>query len=278
MSEVPSEEQKHFTTIEMQKCSLCKEWVPRIDIRQHTIDHFDIETTQHHICDSCGKSFKSGQELSNHARTHGEKQFHCTYKNDDDEDCGRSYFSKQALEKHIDALHTKTGHKVCDICAKTFKTGRTLQSHMKKDHGIENRFQCKNCFTYFLSEHRFRTHDSTKCKPFKCEMCGKICKSQAQLDIHVGSHGHREKIYGCDVCDTRFTLEQSKKEHMKKFHSNGGMAHLKRSPKKQKLEPRDFICHCGKGFSSEPELIKHRAEHFEQMGFPHSAFVGHQNF
>ena len=268
---IPKHEQP-FTTIEMIKCSLCKEWCPKIDIRQHTMEHFDSGSTKHHVCDICGKKFKSGQEMKNHAKVHGEKEFHCSY-------CDRSYYSKQSLEKHESARHTKKDHKVCTHCGESFTTGRTLQSHMKKAHGIENRFQCTNCFTFFLTEQRFRSHDSSKCKPYKCEICGKILGSQPALDQHVSGHGGREKIYSCELCETKFSLTQTLKEHMKRRHGNGAMPQRIHKSEYRKPTVKPFLCHCGKKFALEDELIKHRASHFEQMSFPpHPAFVGHQAY
>ena len=49
--------------IELLKCSICKELVPRSDVRKHTANHF---SKTEHICEHCGKCFAQNFNLVNH--------------------------------------------------------------------------------------------------------------------------------------------------------------------------------------------------------------------
>ena len=55
------------SVIELLKCSICKELVPRSEVRKHTANHF---SKTEHICEHCGKCFAQNFNLVNHMRIH----------------------------------------------------------------------------------------------------------------------------------------------------------------------------------------------------------------
>ena len=193
--------QENVATILMMKCSLCREWCPQSDIKQHTLDHFNVTTNiaSPVICDHCGKEFKSDSELKNHANVHGGKHYHCS-------SCTRSYFSKDALRKHEHARHTIKNYQSCSLCDAKFSNSRLLQSHIKQEHGIENRFQCNKCKTYFVTENRFKCHDQTKCVTQKVKPRKEPKKKfKTGWKWTVNENGR----YDCNICGRDFSQSYS---------------------------------------------------------------------
>jgi len=252
-----------MSTIEMMKCSICKNFVPRFDIRTHTEEHFE-NFTKHHICDFCGRNFRDGNLLRLHMKIHGEKTYHCEF-------CDKSFFSKQSLNVHESAKHTKKGFKFCDNCGQSFSTRRGLESHMKLKHKIENRFQCNLCRKYFLTEEGLKAHDiRDDCKNIKCDKCGKHFHSKKSLSRHMNGNNdcsgnsQEQKQFPCHLCGSSYTRLYQLKEHFKKKHDDNY----------EEEGHKPFVCHCGKAFSKETNLTKHQATHIQEFS-SHPGFHAH---
>lgn len=260
-----NQENSHQGLIEMQKCSICKDFVPRFDIRSHTKDHFE-NFKEHHMCEACGRNFRDSTALHSHMKIHGEKTFQCEF-------CDRSFFSKQSLNVHESAKHTKKDFKHCDICGESFSTKRVLETHMKNKHGVENRFQCAQCKKYFLTEDGLKLHElKDNCKSNTCTKCDRIFSCGSDMIRHqktcLNPKSEMEnKQFPCHLCGKGFTRLTTLKEHFRKRHEEGG----------QESEEKKFTCHCGKGFSHEKNLFKHRTTHYENIpSYP--PFLHHSTF
>merc|ERR1712029_600864 len=80
----------------------------------------------------------------------GEKPFVC-------DTCGNSYFSKQSLHNHIDAVHKQLRKWNCEFCGKTYTQCEGLRVHIQTvHHGI--RFSCYKCNKSFTQIQNLKKH------------------------------------------------------------------------------------------------------------------------
>ena len=236
-------------TIELLKCSICKEIIPLVEVRKHTADHF--ASTLEHICDTCGKSFKEGFALKNHMRFHtGEKPFQCAY-------CDRSFSIVESLRHHERIKHTKVGLQHCDTCGQQFASVRGLKSHMNLKHGIEDRYQCKWCGKYFQTTKGKEAHeDMGGCRNNKCEICGAYFDQARELKRHTNRYHGTKKQFACKYCEYSCTRETNLNAHIRKAHTNG-------EPYKKPTNPhQQYPCHiCSKNFSTPTAFLAHLETH-----------------
>ena len=85
------------------------------------------------ICEFCGNSFSSEQDLKRHIH-----RVHEGHKDDICESCGKFFSSAQDLKKHIHIIHE--GHKdyKCESCGKSFSQAATLKRHIHRIHKDHN--------------------------------------------------------------------------------------------------------------------------------------------
>merc|ERR1719186_2257061 len=135
---------EEHSQIEVIKCSFCKSFVPRSNIREHTTMHVK-PNKKTFKCETCDKSFVDNYKLKVHITIHtGEKAFQCP-------SCDQTFRLKPMLKRHEDVHHTKTNLSYCDKCARTFNTKRGLQNHLGSFHGDELGFKCDFCNSRFFS-------------------------------------------------------------------------------------------------------------------------------
>ena len=130
---------KHVKWVhEKTPCELCGELVGNLS--RHMIS---VHEDQRHTCDSCGKIFKSKDQLQKHiAWSHDKVQ--C-------EQCG-DLVGKGKMQRHISSKHTSIYDKKfkCDVCGKSFDRNAKLKDH-KNIHTGEKPYQCKFCNACFAS-------------------------------------------------------------------------------------------------------------------------------
>ncbi|XP_028165863.1 zinc finger and BTB domain-containing protein 41-like isoform X2 [Ostrinia furnacalis] len=97
----------------------------------------------------------------------------------------------------------------CDICNKKFNYQERLDAHKLEHDGKVAIIHCPECNKTFmtwsgLKRHNESEHTQVSLDKLKCNVCGKVCKSQQTLKTHGKTHGDR-KLFVCDICGKGFT-------------------------------------------------------------------------
>ncbi|KAL0851515.1 hypothetical protein ABMA28_007306 [Loxostege sticticalis] len=135
----------------------------------------------------------------------------------------------------------------CDICNKKFNYYERLEAHKLEHDGKVVQIHCLQCNKRFmtwngLKRHNDSEHTIVSLDKLKCNVCGKVCKTQHTLKTHEKTHGERQ-IFVCDVCGKGFTSKFILKTHIDTHMEN---------------RERNFTCEqCGKKFFTHTVLISH---------------------
>ncbi|XP_005179723.2 zinc finger protein 41 [Musca domestica] len=174
------------------------------------------EEPTHHVCEECGKVYRSLMKLVEHQYTHKpleEYPFHC-----DEPNCGKAFrtscgfqdhklrhagikkfhchlcdmkkTSKKELDIHIN-YHTKEKKYECPKCSMVFYSANDLRTHDKVVHLKIRRFTCSFCNHQFAKKYALRNHEMrhTGERPYTCKECGKGFIQLVSLRTHMKSHG-----------------------------------------------------------------------------------------
>lgn len=148
---------------------------------------------------TCGKNFKSLSSKNDHNCPQNEKQFMC-------ELCDKQFTVKTYLQRHLRNVHgtKKTAEDpnvrpiVCEICAESFKSLKTLKSH-KLSHS-EPKFQCNVCDKKFYKPYTYQNHLLTHEVPqYSCSECKKKFKTKKAVAVHSRTH-NKIKEFVCNSC------------------------------------------------------------------------------
>jgi len=69
-----------------------------------------------------------------------------------------------------------------------------------------------------LQSHERHVHSNRR--PYQCDYCGKLFKTNVELKCHVRIHTGA-KPYSCRHCSERFTWHYQLKSHLLKSHNEG---------------------------------------------------------
>lgn len=249
-----------------------RKFVIKSDIIDHIQYHIDPTTFQ---CDKCPKQFFGRRALASHGLMHlnsEDKLFECYY-------CRKRYTHKHILKRHYDSAHPidntkytcdvcqkdfKSHHilkyhklkvhegieqRVCDICARVFKTKEGYQSHVAAHMGtVEARKQCNLCGVWLKTQKILNKHIKMHTDlPQKCPFCDKVKHNKTSLSHHIRAV-HRVARYPCTICDKTFKRMVALTEHIA-THTGANL----------------YTCpYCPKMFKCNANMHKHRKNaHYE---------------
>lgn len=106
------------------------------------------------VCDKCEKSFHDNGHLQEHMKFHGVREFDC-------QDCGKSYFTKSGLNRHVSAIHKLEKNHKCSLCDKRFGRNWDLKVHMiqhGRNENVKAHVVCDICNKIFSCQSKFKQH------------------------------------------------------------------------------------------------------------------------
>ena len=188
-------------------------------------------TINFHKCQSCKKLFTDLIAARNHAQTHVKKGFQCPT-------CFLFFAKKVELKVHNVQVHNKHlkaalpvrdvdkhGALEIQVFPNEVKRARKKECNNRTLNVLQQtRFECSKCkekftcFTDFI-KHK-KVHSFYGFKPqFKCQYCGKYCKSRYDLRVHERIHTG-EKPYKCSQCSAAYAQKGNLNWHMLSAHQD----------------------------------------------------------
>ena len=208
-------------------------------------------------CPECEHVFDTQTAYVNHLITHAVQQNHSDPKSLQCQVCSSSFYTRQALQKHMNSHKTDSPSipVACPLCSETFANRRALVAHQKKH------LYCPFCNRNFISRaeldaHNRETHQNER--PWTCSLCNASYKFRFDLTRHQLKH-EGKKFYACSTCGRDFYASTDLRQHEASVHS---------------VIPRTkpFMCgQCGKRFFTRGHLNTHRRSHSSLQPFqcPH---------
>ena len=173
-----------------------------------------------YICNLCNWSFSTQGSLKRHRESvhHQSAGFSCQV-------CSKRFYRKDHLGRHMKMHQTaacltdatvdlpppppsppppspvpppeRHGERpVCDLCAKSFASQKTLKRHRQTVHRQSGGFLCRVCDRHFyrrdnLRKHHIRKHGDEEYEPpasYRCPVCQKSFHYRGHLREHLKSH------------------------------------------------------------------------------------------
>jgi len=185
-------------------------------------------------CKQCSKQFSRASNLYQHINSAHEsnKEFQC-------DKCDKTFSHAKNLKRHR-STHTNEDL-VCQFCKTKFDTTKALHNHKQLKHPGQMKMKCDKCNKSFQHELSFKVHSDYCHSDKKCKQCHKQFTNLKTLRRHVISIHEKALIYECDMCDSKFSVQNKLHLHKLKEHENV-----------------EFKCaNCDKKFAHTTNLKKH---------------------
>ncbi|XP_046688366.1 zinc finger protein 271-like isoform X2 [Homalodisca vitripennis] len=227
-------------------CEVCQKTFPdELKLYKHTM--YLHSQNKGHVCEECGKVFRSNSSLRYHQRSHqGEdimKPYPCEY-------CGKCFIRKSMLRNHFVNTHkdkTQEGSCfTCKLCFEAFPSTDQAVNHMDIMHIPE----CSGETTYSFEMHTVK-------RLYLCEYCERCFTDPVNLNAHR-EHHPPEYPYQCKICNEAFSSSSLLEEH-KKLHISAGV----RDYMSEFTVPTVYMCeYCERCFMNNVKLSEHLTVHF----------------
>ncbi|XP_070549117.1 zinc finger protein 77-like [Ptychodera flava] len=249
-----------------------------------------------HICEKCGKGYKTQQGLSVHLSVGICVRQKCKYcgleflykdwqnhlvdvhaeqiRVSQCDHCDKLFTGRSTKSHHIETQHSK-GRYECDICKSVFTYQRGLVLH-KQSHS-EKTLQCRHCPARFVKEakrmeHERRVHNEVLSV---CTECGETFNTKIKMIYHHQTV-HLKPEFECSVCGKKFKDKyywQAHLEHHGELSKEYTCEICKktfrirseyRSHCRRVCKKRDFLCDvCGRRLKTSSSLRTHVQTHGE---------------
>ena len=101
--------------------------------------------------------------------------------------CDKRYTRKGHLKQHMQ-LHTGIFSHYCQICRRSFNSGKNFKEHMRRHEGLKH--QCNYCSKLFDTKDGYQNHLSIHTGQFKfsCDKCRKGFNIRSLYLKHTQTH------------------------------------------------------------------------------------------
>ncbi|CAG0886600.1 unnamed protein product [Cyprideis torosa] len=241
-----SEFSKHMEDHEKGKQHTCKKCGETFIRATLLMSHMHMKHTPKVICTVCGEEVNA-VSLSLHLQTHSTVKVKC-------DQCGREYKNERSLKTHIkDAHPVEDSLLLCQTCGKGFRKKFRLKQHQLRHE--EPKHQCPNCPKKFFTEKQVQSHLKIHLRSprYYCKDCPKAFVTKKRLRDHVGSdHPH-----SCPKCPERFEDVSKVRHHTKVAHERRG----KQRPPKAKKPPKKAEANAASNTSKKHSVRRKKRLH-----------------
>ncbi|XP_014101803.3 zinc finger protein 25 [Bactrocera oleae] len=185
-----------------------------------------------HVCEICGKVFKTTTMLNDHHYTHkdkSERPYACEQPN-----CMRRFSNKDKLKVHL-MRHAGIKNYVCTHCGMRKTTMNELKVHINY-HTLERTWPCRFCTHICNSSGNLKTHIRTvheRAKDYACRYCERTFAKPDTRKYHEMTHTG-EKPNECSECGKRFLQPAALRTHRKIHQRQGAYSSKAKISEKEK--------------------------------------------
>ena len=260
-------------------CELQFAQKPTRDAHMFNIHDIAINKSfKYHVCDTCGKRFKTKGDYNRHIKLHAAadgkipQPYQCKI-------CQKIYGAGSSLRYHMARVHgnpEKVWH--CSLCDKNFTTKSVLKHHNQQFH-LEKPFQCSVCNKQFLFEHEVEDHsrihsishadqEQKEVSHYQCKICMISKPTKKSLISHSRihrSHPPSERPHQCMICEKWLSDRHTLRGHQASFHKDDEMMKGMFNPENQKVL---WCCPpCNKTFTKMADFQKHKNLYHHEKPF-----------
>ncbi|XP_072213884.1 PR domain zinc finger protein 15 isoform X6 [Excalfactoria chinensis] len=219
-------------------------------------------------CPVCGKVFSCRSNMNKHLLTHGDKKYTC-------EICGRKFFRVDVLRDHIH-VHFKDIALMDDHQREEFIGKIGISSEENDDNSDESadsephKYSCKRCQLTFGRGKEYLKHimDVHKEKGYGCSICNRRFALKATYHAHMVIHREnlpdpnvQKYIHPCEICGRIFNSIGNLERH-KLIHTGMKTKHALRHHMKLHKGIKEYECkECHRKFAQKVNMLKHYKRH-----------------
>jgi hypothetical protein len=188
----------HFENVFKFMCEHCGKG---FEMPQHLRKHTKLrhEFSYCYFCDLCSSKFKDRQTIQQHMVT-----VHLRQQNYKCNECSKAYTAPSTLANHKIRVHDAPPKYKCLKCEVGYAFKHEFLRHQSQN--------CKPLRRTLTKENKEELYNITKDNKYQCRQCQKVLKNLNTLMVHVQMY-HRGKIYECEICKKICTTNANLKKH-----------------------------------------------------------------
>lgn len=198
---------------EVLKCVVCADEFQSFKLLN---DHINLNHYTNYACSKCGRGFINKRSLITHSYRHETGTFSCQY-------CPKVFSNRVCKIAHERSVHlfNSKRHK-CGYCGERFTDVVKKKDHEVKIHNAPKPiYTCQACNKTYKSQRSLRTHIRgfhLLLRPYKCAQCEFSASKNIELKMHMVKHTG-SKNFCCVVCSKSYGRKSTLREHMR-IHVN----------------------------------------------------------